>query len=57
MITLAFAQMAYYVCAGPARWRGDDGLTIYKRSEFVAPINSCLNKVQFYYVAEAAAGR
>ncbi len=34
MITLAFAQMAYYICAGIARYGGDDGLTIYKRSEF-----------------------
>ena len=35
MITLAFAQMAYYVVAGLARYGGDDGLTIYKRSQFV----------------------
>ncbi len=49
MITLAFAQMAYYVVAGLARYGGDDGLTIYKRSEFVAPINLS-NKVQFYYI-------
>jgi branched-chain amino acid transport system permease protein len=52
MITLAFAQMAYYVCAGLARYGGDDGLTIYKRSEFVAPINLS-NKVQFYYLCLA----
>ena len=32
MITLAFAQMAYYVIAGMARYGGDDGLTIYKLS-------------------------
>src|SRR4029453_16607905 len=32
MITLAFAQMAYYVASGLARYGGDDGLTIYKRS-------------------------
>ena len=37
MITLAFAQMAYYVIAGLARYGGDDGLTIYKRSQFLAP--------------------
>jgi branched-chain amino acid transport system permease protein len=49
MITLAFAQMAYYVVAGLARYGGDDGLTIYKRSEFVAPINLS-SKVQFYYI-------
>jgi branched-chain amino acid transport system permease protein len=49
MITLAFAQMAYYVIAGVARYGGDDGLTIYKRSQFVAPID-LTDKVQFYYV-------
>jgi branched-chain amino acid transport system permease protein len=49
MITLAFAQMAYYVAAGLSRYGGDDGLTIYKRSQFVAPLNLS-NKTQFYYV-------
>ena len=52
MITLAFAQMAYYVIAGLARYGGDDGLTIYKRSEFFGPINLS-DKVQFYYVCLA----
>lgn len=52
MITLAFAQMAYYICAGIARYGGDDGLTIYKRSEFAAPVNLS-NKVQFYYICLA----
>ena len=52
MITLAFAQMAYYVVAGLARYGGDDGLTIYKRSQFVAPIDLS-NKVQFYYICLA----
>ena len=52
MITLAFAQMAYYVCAGLARYGGDDGLTIYKRSQFVTPLN-LTNKTQFYYVCLA----
>jgi branched-chain amino acid transport system permease protein len=49
MITLAFAQMAYYVIAGLARYGGDDGLTIQKRSQFFAPIELG-NKVQFYYI-------
>jgi branched-chain amino acid transport system permease protein len=49
MITLAFAQMAYYIVSGIARYGGDDGLTIYKRSQFIAPLNLS-NKVQFYYV-------
>ena len=49
MITLAFAQMAYYVAAGLSRYGGDDGLTIDKRSQFVAPLD-LTNKTQFYYV-------
>ena len=52
MITLAFAQMVYYVVAGLARYGGDDGLTIYKRSQFVAPIDLS-NKAQFYYLCLA----
>ena len=52
MITLAFAQMAYYIVAGLARYGGDDGLTIYKRSQFLPPINLS-NKVQFYYICLA----
>jgi branched-chain amino acid transport system permease protein len=49
MITLAFAQMAYYVTSGLARYGGDDGLTIYKRSDFGGLINLS-NRVQFYYL-------
>src|ERR1700675_4382127 len=49
MITLAFAQMIYYVASGLARYGGDDGLTIYKRSDFGGLINLS-NKVQFYYL-------
>ncbi|NPU12168.1 branched-chain amino acid ABC transporter permease [Bradyrhizobium sp. 83012] len=49
MITLAFAQMAYYVASGLARYGGDDGLTVYKRSDFGGPINLG-NRVQFYYL-------
>jgi len=52
MITLAFAQMAYYIFAGLARYGGDDGLTIQKRSQFFAPIN-LTDKVQFYYICLA----
>ncbi len=52
MITLAFAQMAYYVISGFARYGGDDGLTIYKRSEFISPVNLS-NKTQFYYICLA----
>jgi len=49
MITLAFAQMAYYIVAGLARYGGDDGLTIQRRSQFFAPLNLS-NKMQFYYI-------
>jgi branched-chain amino acid transport system permease protein len=49
MITLAFAQMAYYVASGLSRYGGDDGLTIYKRSAFGSLIDLS-NRVQFYYL-------
>ena len=52
MITLAFAQMTYYIVAGLARYGGDDGLTLQKRSQFITPINLS-NKVQFYYICLA----
>jgi branched-chain amino acid transport system permease protein len=52
MITLAFAQMAYYVASGLARYGGDDGLTIYKRSDFGGLINLS-GRVQFYYLCLA----
>ncbi len=51
MITLAFAQMIYYVAIGLDRYGGDDGLTIYKRSQFgFIDLN---NKTLFYYVCFA----
>jgi branched-chain amino acid transport system permease protein len=52
MITLAFAQMAYYVASGLARYGGDDGLTIYKRSDFGGLIDLS-GRVQFYYLCLA----
>src|SRR6516164_2920702 len=52
MITLAFAQMVYYVAIGLDRYGGDDGLTIYKRSDFSGLINLS-NRVQFYYLCLA----
>jgi branched-chain amino acid transport system permease protein len=51
MITLAFAQMIYYVASGLARYGGDDGLTIYKRSTF--PGVDLNNKTLFYYLCFA----
>jgi branched-chain amino acid transport system permease protein len=52
MITLAFAQMIYYVAIGLDRYGGDDGLTIYKRSQFGGVID-LNNKTLFYYVCFA----
>jgi branched-chain amino acid transport system permease protein len=52
MITLAFAQMAYYIASGLARYGGDDGLTIYKRSDFGGLIDLS-SRVQFYYLCLA----
>jgi branched-chain amino acid transport system permease protein len=49
MITLAFGQMIYYVAAGLDRYGSDDGLTIYRRSQFGGPIDLS-NRTQFYYV-------
>jgi branched-chain amino acid transport system permease protein len=52
MITLAFAQMIYYVAVSLSRYGADDGLTIYRRSQFGGPIDLS-NKVVFYYVCLA----
>lgn len=52
MITLAFGQMIYYVAAGLDRYGSDDGLTIYRRSQFGGPIDLS-NRTQFYYVCLA----
>ncbi|HUZ32338.1 MAG TPA: branched-chain amino acid ABC transporter permease [Xanthobacteraceae bacterium] len=52
MITLAFAQMIYYVAIGLDRYGGDDGLTIYQRSTF-GGILDLNNKTVFYYVCFA----
>jgi branched-chain amino acid transport system permease protein len=49
MITLAFAQMAYYIASGLARYGGDDGLTLENRSTFGGLINLS-NKTAFYYL-------
>jgi branched-chain amino acid transport system permease protein len=49
MITLAFAQMAYYLASGMARYGGDDGLSLDSRSNFAGLLNLS-NKTTFYYV-------
>jgi branched-chain amino acid transport system permease protein len=52
MITLAFTQMIYFVAIGLDRYGGDDGLTIYKRSQF-GGILDLNNKTLFYYLCFA----
>jgi branched-chain amino acid transport system permease protein len=52
MITLAFAQMIYYVAVSLDKYGGDDGLTIYTRSQFAGLLNLS-NRVVFYYVCFA----
>jgi branched-chain amino acid transport system permease protein len=52
MITLAFAQLVYYFGVGLDRYGGDDGLTIYRRSQFADLINLS-NRTQFYYLCLA----
>ena len=52
MITLAFAQMVYYVAIGLDRYGGDDGLTIRQRSQFGGIID-LNNKTLFYYLCFA----
>ncbi|MBO0764765.1 MAG: branched-chain amino acid ABC transporter permease [Hyphomicrobiaceae bacterium] len=49
MITLAFAQMIYYVGVGLERYGGDDGLSIDRRSQFGGLFNLS-NRTVFYYV-------
>jgi branched-chain amino acid transport system permease protein len=49
MITLAFAQMIYYVAVSLNRYGADDGLTIYRRSQFGGLIDLS-NKTVFYYL-------
>jgi branched-chain amino acid transport system permease protein len=52
MITLAFAQMVYYIANGLDRYGGDDGLTIQRRSEFAGLVNLS-NRTFFYYLCLA----
>jgi branched-chain amino acid transport system permease protein len=52
MITLAFAQMIYYIAIGLDRYGGDDGLTIYHSSQFGGLLD-LNNKTTFYYLCLA----
>jgi len=52
MITLAFAQLVYYFGVGLDRYGADDGLTVYRRSQFAGLINLS-NRTVFYYLCLA----
>jgi branched-chain amino acid transport system permease protein len=52
MITLAFAQMAYYAALGSDRYGGDDGMTIRQRSQFDGLLD-LNNRTLFYYLCFA----
>ena len=53
MITMAFAQMVYFVMIGLKNYGGDDGLTINGRSVFPGPLD-IENKLTLYYASLAA---
>ncbi|HEY0821710.1 MAG TPA: branched-chain amino acid ABC transporter permease, partial [Rhizobacter sp.] len=52
MITLAFAQMLYYLMVSLKTWGGDDGLSLVSRSKLGLGLDLA-NDVQFYYVVLA----
>ena len=52
MITLAFAQMLYYLAVSLRRYGGTDGIALWGRSEFAGVIDIGDN-VTFYYVCLA----
>ena len=52
MITLAFSQMIYFIAVGLDRYGGDDGQTIYRRSQFAGLINLS-NRTELYYLCLA----
>jgi branched-chain amino acid transport system permease protein len=49
MITLAFAQMVYYLFISARAWGGDDGLPLYERMRFAG--FSLANDAALYYLA------
>jgi branched-chain amino acid transport system permease protein len=52
MITLAFAQMLYYLASGSFEYGGDDGLPINQRSAFAGVID-LTDRTAFYYLCLA----
>jgi len=55
MVTLAFAQMLYYSATSLSRYGGDDGLTIWNRSDF-GPWLRLADPLVFYFVVLAILG-
>jgi branched-chain amino acid transport system permease protein len=49
MITLAFAQMLYYLGISITAWGADDGMRLARRSQF-GPVVDLANPYVFYYV-------
>lgn len=53
MITLAFGQMAYYTATSLSAYGGDDGLTLWSRSEFFGT-DLFADDTSFYYLVFGA---
>jgi branched-chain amino acid transport system permease protein len=49
MITLAFSQMLYFATQSLEKYGGDDGMTLWRRSEFSGLLHLS-NRYVFYYV-------
>jgi branched-chain amino acid transport system permease protein len=49
MITLAFAQLFYFLAVGLVSYGGDDGITIAARSDFVPMVNLNSNITLYYF--------
>lgn len=52
MLTLAFAQMVFYLAVGQAQFGGDDGMPLDTRSDFGSMLDLA-SPMQFYYFALA----
>ena len=48
MITLAFAQMFYFIAVGIEKYGGDDGLSLYTRSDFGSLIDLSNDNTLYY---------
>lgn len=48
MITLAFGQMVYFLAQALSAYGGDDGLTLYEKSNFLG-FNPFTSRTSFYY--------